>query len=194
MQARGSIGLKMLTLPGAIALSDFRIKKLLAAVRSRDRAVDSLTARFIHFVQTRRDLTVQERAVLEALLVYGPRASDGAPAGAPRGGRNQIIVIPRPGTISPWSSKATDIAHVCGLDAIERIERGVAWEIAAASPLSAERMLAIAPALYDRMTESAIYDVADAAQLFVHDQPRPFTRIPLLTDGRDALVGYFKPD
>jgi phosphoribosylformylglycinamidine synthase len=187
--ARGSIGSKMLTLPGAIALSDFRIKKLLAAVRLRDRAVDSLTARFAHFVQLRRELTAQERTVLDALLTYGPRDQDASAVDTASGKHaDQIIVIPRPGTISPWSSKATDIAHVCGLDAIERIERGVAYYIAAQGRLSADRLLAIAPALYDRMTESAILSFADAAQLFVHDRPRALTRIPLLTEGRSALA------
>src|SRR5688572_9215583 len=108
----------MLILPGASALSDFRTTRLLAAVTARGHAVETLSARFVHFVQTRRDLTPDERRILEALLTYGPRSTD---ASAALQSDRLIVVIPRLGTLSPWSSKSTDIAHVCGLDAIERI-------------------------------------------------------------------------
>ena len=122
----------MLTLTGAPALSDFRISKLLAAVRARNPSIESLTSHFVHFVQTRRELLAEERRVLEALLTYGPRTESGAAAN--RG--SLLVVTPRPGTISPWSSKATDIAHVCGLAAVGRIERGTAFRIQAQQPLS----------------------------------------------------------
>ena len=101
----------MLTLSGAPALSDFRTARLLTALRSRVPAVESLTTRYTHFVQAGRALTADERRVLDALLTYGPAlASDAIQS------HDQLIVVtPRPGTISPWSSKATDIAQVCGL-------------------------------------------------------------------------------
>jgi phosphoribosylformylglycinamidine synthase len=166
----------MLILPGAPALSDFRTTRLLAAVTARGHAVQTLTARFVHFVQSRRDLDADERRTLAALLTYGPRSGDDGKA-ATLSTDGLIVVIPRPGTISPWSSKSTDIAHVCGLDAIERIERGIAYELRAASRLTREQLRAIAPALYDRMTEAAIFALDDAAQLFVHEQPRPLRTI-----------------
>ena len=131
--------------------------------------------------------SADERRILDALLTYGPRSPDGNAAAALPAER-LIVVIPRPGTISPWSSKATDIAHVCGLDAIERIERGIAYEVRAAGGLTKEKLAAIAPALYDRMTEAAIFSLDDAAQLFVHEQPRPLRTVPLLARGRAALV------
>ncbi len=174
----------MLILPGAPALSDFRTTRLLAAVTARGHAVEQLSARFVHFVQSRRDLSADERRILEALLTYGPRSEASAALQSDR----LIVVIPRPGTISPWSSKSTDIAHVCGLDAVERIERGIAYELRAAGGLTQEQLRAIAPALYDRMTEAAIFSLDDAAQLFAHDSPRPLRTVPLRARGRTALV------
>src|SRR5678816_817330 len=165
----------MLILPGAPAHSDFRTTRLLAAVTARGHAVEHLNARFVHFVQVRRPLDSDERRILTALLTYGPRTLDGETAAALP--ERPIVVTPRPGTLSPWSSKATDIAHVCGLDAIERIERGIAYELRAAGRLTQEQLGAIAPALYDRMTEAAIFSLDDAAQLFVHEQPRPLRTI-----------------
>ncbi|HEY6643615.1 phosphoribosylformylglycinamidine synthase [Povalibacter sp.] len=172
----------MLTLTGAPALSDFRISKLLAAARARNPAIESLTSRFVHFVQTRRELTAEERRILEALLTYGPRVEADTPASAPT-----VVVIPRPGTISPWSSKSTDIAHVCGLDAIERIERGVAFWVTSDAALSSQQLQDIAPLLHDRMTEAAVASFGEAEQLFAHDQPRSLNTVPVLAQGRKAL-------
>lgn len=176
----------MLILPGAAALSDFRTTRLLAAVTARGHAVEQLSARFVHFVQARRDLSAGEQRILAALLTYGPRTPDSSAAAALP--ERPIVVIPRPGTISPWSSKATDIAHVCGLDAIERIERGIAYELRAGREFTQEQQRAIAPALYDRMTEAAIFSFDDAAQLFAHAAPRPLRTVPLRARGRAALV------
>src|SRR5690606_9165281 len=121
----------MLTLPGAPALSEFRTARLLASIRSRHPGVAALRSHFVHFVETRRELTSDERRVLDALLTYGPKLSERAVD--PQAKTARIVVVPRPGTISPWSSKATDIARVCGLDGIERIERGIAYELHAVS-------------------------------------------------------------
>ena len=99
-------------------------------------------------------------------------------------------MVPRPGTISPWSSKATDIARNCGLAAVRRIERGVAFRIACrgGAPLAADDRAALLPLIHDRMTEAVLDDLAGAAQLFAHFPPRPLATIPLLRDGRAALV------
>ena len=85
--------------------------------------VSGLIADFWHFVQTERDLSAPERATLERILTYGPQSDAHAEAG------ELLLVIPRPGTISPWASKATDIAHSCGLAPIMRIERGIAYRV-----------------------------------------------------------------
>lgn len=178
----------MLILPGAPALSEFRTTRLLAAVTARGHAVEHLSARFVHFVQTRRDLTSDELRILTALLTYGPHVPGGSAELSSLPAERLIVVIPRPGTISPWSSKASDIAHVCGLDAIERIERGIAYEIRAAVALTNDGLREIAPALYDRMTESAIFSLDAAAQLFAHEPPRELRSVPLRARGRAALV------
>jgi phosphoribosylformylglycinamidine synthase len=176
----------MLTLPGAPALSDFRTARLLASLRSRCDAIVSLSSRFVHFVQVHRELSAGERRVLDALLTYGPRLAESKSDGA--SAVSTVVVIPRPGTISPWSSKATDIAHVCGLDAIERVERGIQYELRSSTALSKQTLERLAPALFDRMTEAAVLSLEDAAALFSHEKARPLNTVPLLANGRVALV------
>src|SRR6202008_4789855 len=98
-----------------------------------------------HFVDIERALTAPERALLARLLRYGARE----PAASARVAGTEVIVVPRFGTISPWSSKASDIAHVCGLDAVRRIERGITYRLHSAQPLGPERLAALAPVLLD---------------------------------------------
>ncbi|HET9106418.1 MAG TPA: phosphoribosylformylglycinamidine synthase [Steroidobacteraceae bacterium] len=171
----------LLALPGGPALSGFRIEKLLARIAAVESGVTGLAARFMHFAALARPLTDAERRILQQLLTYGPRAA------AHRATGERLLVMPREGTISPWSSKATDIAHVCGLTAVERIERGIEYRITGPGPLGPERLLQIAPALLDRMTETALLDDAQAGRLFGHSAPRPATRIPL-AGGAAALA------
>ena len=165
--------MRLLALPGGPALSGFRIEKLLARIAGIEPQVTGLAARFMHFAALARPLTDGEQRILQQLLTYGPRAA------VPGGDGERLLVMPREGTISPWSSKATDIAHVCGLTAVERIERGIEYRIAARGPLGAGRLTRIAPALLDRMTETALLDDAQAQRLFSHSAPRPARRIPL---------------
>jgi len=118
----------MLILTGAPALSDFRLAKLESAIHTRIAGVTGLDSRYLHFVDVERPLTPEQSAVLESLLRYGPAAETAAPIGT------LLLALPRIGTVSPWSSKATDIAHVCGLAAVRRIERGIAWYLRSARP------------------------------------------------------------
>lgn len=172
----------MIELPGALAVSDFRIAKLRPALEKLSPGLGALTARFVHFVDLERELDARERALLERLLTYGPReAATAKVQGA------EVIVVPRFGTISPWSSKATDIAKVCGLDAVLRIERGIVWTLATKDKLSPERLRLLAAPLFDRMTETVLLDHAEAARLFEHEKTRPLRTVSLAT-GRDALV------
>ncbi len=97
------------------------------------------------------------------------------------------MVVPRFGTISPWSSKATDIAQVCGLDAVRRIERGIVWRLDSAKKLSREDAPRLAAPLFDRMTETALLERGEAARLFVREKTRPLRTVSLAS-GRDALV------
>jgi len=168
----------MLLLPGAPALSRFRLDKLLAALRSIDASVAGLEAHFHHFVDLERPLGAAELGVLARLL-----ESDVAPP-LPAGG-TRLLVMPRPGTISPWSSKATDIAHVCGLDAVRRIERGTVYTLAAPRPLT---QATLAAPLHDRMTEAVAAELESAAQLFGSESPRPLATVEFGADGRGALL------
>jgi len=164
----------VLKLPGGRALSNFRLDKLDALVRATAAGLGVRSARFWHFVETTRDLTQPESETLAKLLTYG----DAAPAAVGR----PILVTPRFGTISPWSSKATDIAKQCGLDAVRRIERGTAFDVAGAGPISA-----ILSLLHDRMTETIVDTLASVDELFHHYAPKPLTLVDVLGRGPAAL-------
>ncbi|HYL04304.1 MAG TPA: phosphoribosylformylglycinamidine synthase [Steroidobacteraceae bacterium] len=171
----------MLQIPGPPALSAFRIAKLLDRLSAIEPAVTGLSARFVHFADLARPLSARERALLERLLAYGPKHEPGA---ADAG--ECVLVVPRAGTISPWSSKATDIARVCGLSPVRRLERGIEYRLRATRSLAAARLARLAPALLDRMTEMALLDPAEAVRLFEQPPPRAVARVPLAS-GRAAL-------
>src|SRR6187401_2105684 len=116
----------MIELLGASAVSEFRIAKLRPALEALHPGTGAISARFVHFIDVARDLDARERALLERLLTYGPRETSSSQQEL---SALEITVVPRFGTISPWASKATDFAHVCGLDAVQRIERGIVWRI-----------------------------------------------------------------
>ncbi len=174
----------MLILRGSPALSSFRLQKLLEGIAAAGLPVRAVQAEFVHVVETSAELAAPERAILDRLLTYGPRR-----AAAPVAGLLQVVA-PRPGTISPWSSKATDIAHICGLAAVRRIERVVAYTLAFESgyALPAELAPALAARLHDRMTQVVLPDLAGCEVLFRHAAPRPMTSVPVLAEGRAALV------
>ncbi len=166
----------MLILRGTAALSSARLDKRAARIRCHNPAVTALQARFVHIV----DGEVPDgtpRRVLESLLHYGPKDSSAPLVGTER------LVVPRPGTISPWSSKATDIARLCGLTSVRRIERGILWTFVGAI----DDEPALARAIHDRMTESVLSDLRGAEQLFVQHAPRPLQTVELTRLGRKAL-------
>ena len=171
----------MLLFRGAPALSAFRIERLLATLAGIAPPVRGLHVRYLHFVDVSRTLAAEERRVLERLLDFDAGSTD-EPSG------RLLLTVPRPGTISPWSSKATDIAHVCGLAAVRRIERGRVWRIDSGGELPPPEQVAIAAALHDPMTETVLTDVADAARLFESHAPGPLGRIGLGADPRQALA------
>ena len=168
----------MLTMRGAPALSDFRLQKLAAQLVGDAGAPPQVSASFMHFVDLDGELSDADHGVLQRLLEYGPKHVESNDEG------QLFLVVPRPGTISPWSSKATDIAHNCGLRQIVRIERGIAYRVEAKGLDSA----ASAALLHDRMTQIVLHDIEAADCLFRHAQPRPFGRVDVLVGGRDALV------
>ncbi|KAF1368558.1 phosphoribosylformylglycinamidine synthase [Yokenella regensburgei] len=168
-------------LRGSPALSAFRINKLLTRFQAANLPVSNIYAEYVHFAELSAPLSGDEFSRLERLLQYGPKLSSHTPSG------KLLLVTPRPGTISPWSSKATDIAHNCGLEQIARLERGVAWYIEA-STLSTEQWDAVVAELHDRMMESTFTSLEAAQSLFAHHQPAPVASVDLLGQGRQALV------
>ncbi len=179
----------MLELQGAPALSAFRHAKLLADLRAVVPEVESLDAHYVHFVDHHDELDDEARQVLDRLLDYGiqhPESRD-ADQNTPADG-HLFLVVPRIGTISPWSSKATDIAHNCGLDQVARIERGIAYRVTLKSAPSAEAYEAMVARLHDRMVETVLFDSSDAAKLFSHHQPTPLATVDVLDGGRPALA------
>ncbi len=169
----------MHSLRGAPALSVFRRNKLLARVQAKVPGVTGLYAEFMHFADLSAALDSDQQAVLERLLSYGPSVPVEEPNGA------LLLVVPRFGTISPWSSKASDIAHNCGLGVIKRLERGIAYYVS--GELSSEELAKVKALLHDRMTELVLDQVEDAASLFAHTEPKPFNRVDILGGGRAAL-------
>ncbi|MBT8114128.1 MAG: phosphoribosylformylglycinamidine synthase, partial [Arenicella sp.] len=174
----------MLRLRGSQAYSGFRLDKTLELIRSEWPVVSSIDTEFQHLVDLREgvgELAAADSNKLQLLLTYGPKTDVVEHKGQP------LYVIPRIGTISPWSTKATEIARHCGLTDIRRIERGIAFYIHADKPLTDEELNSVAGHLHDPMTESVVMHLAGAAELFRHEQPQPLFEVPLLESGKDAL-------
>ena len=175
----------ILSLRGAPALSPFRRDKLLAEMRTRLPAIANVTALYWHFAAIEGELRTNEQTVLARLLTYGPKADTQA---KPDG--ELLLVVPRLGTISPWSTKATDIAHCCGLKQIRRLERGVAWYFTKTdgSLLTAPEREELVPLIHDRMVENVLPDLTQASQLFREDAPAALRVVDVTAGGRQALV------
>ena len=171
----------MLQLRGGAALSDFRLTKLLAALQEAVPAITAVRACYYHFVETDTSLSQEQRDILDQLLAYGEPL---APHTAAQQG---LLVVPRPGTISPWSSKATDIAHNCGLTKVYRIERGIFYSFEATQALTQAELLSLYPVLHDRMTEVVFSSLDEAEALFIHHSPTEMTCVNVLGGGREAL-------
>ncbi len=175
-------------LDGGRALSTFRVERLAGRLRDDGIAVRAMTARFVHLIAAQRPLTEDERARLDALLAYGE------PAASPLAKAVTFLVLPRLGTLSPWASKAIDIAHRCGLDAIDRIERGVRYEVELRGSLFGRAKVDAADRdrivlrLHDRMTEVVVDDDFDVSRLFDRVAAEPLQVVDLKARGRVALV------
>ncbi len=171
----------MLTMRGAPALSEFRLHKLRAQLVDIVGSDVQLSARFVHFIDLDGTLSESEAALLERLLTYGPKQGDASEAG------QLFLVVPRPGTISPWSSKASDIAHNCGLQRIRRIERGIAYWVEGGM-LEPGAYAGLAARLHDRMTQVVFAGLDEATRLFEQAEPRPFVAVDILRGGREAML------
>ncbi|PKO89792.1 MAG: phosphoribosylformylglycinamidine synthase [Betaproteobacteria bacterium HGW-Betaproteobacteria-12] len=172
----------ILCLKGDAAFSAFRLQRLTNRLTAAVSDIERVDADYWHVVAQKRALTADERAKLAALLEERTARADQG---------ELFLVTPRIGTISPWSSKATDIAFNCDLEpAIERIERVVAFHVVLRNnrALSADEQKTVAGLLHDRMTESVLPGFAAAGELFRHFEPKPLATVDVLAGGKAALV------
>ncbi|HEZ5492140.1 TPA: phosphoribosylformylglycinamidine synthase [Neisseria meningitidis] len=172
----------VLPLRGVTALSDFRVEKLLQKAAALGLPEVKLKSEFWYFVGSEKALDAATVEKLQALLAA--QSVEQTPKA--REGLHLFLVTPRLGTISPWASKATNIAENCGLAGIERIERGMAVWLE--GTLTDEQQQQWAALLHDRMTESVLPDFQTASKLFHHIQSETFSSVDVLGGGKEALV------
>ena len=165
-------------LRGASALSLFRIQKLAQKAAALGLPQAEIASEYWYFVSSPAPLDAAQTEKLQALL-------SAVRVDTPAAGQSLFLITPRIGTISPWSSKATDIAHNCGLDGVERIERGMAVYVSGS--LHDKERAQWASLLHDRMTESVLPDFQSAEQLFAAHEDQSFDTVDVLGGGRAAL-------
>ena len=181
-----SAALHVTIFEGGSALSEFRRQALLLRLQSACPRIHDLGATYLHAVAGVAALPAPERTRIEALL-------DGVGRAAMAGDGEQLLVMPRLGTISPWASKATDIAHNCGIE-VRRIERVIVYRLrlktslfGATKAMSADEREAVAACLHDRMTESVAWQRDAVLRLFEPREPTAMAHVPVLAQGRSAL-------
>lgn len=181
----------MIVLEGSSALSPQNVISLLNKSNQilPNLTISHLSASYLHFIDTtsqdaHQDLNSPQsykRKILDALLVYGEKVElRVVDSPSPTPSVVHVFVVPRLGTISPWSSKATDISRICNLgDVVARIERGIRFTFQLASHSSSVDFSPLLPLLYDRMTQTATFSMPSSAQIFSHPTPGPLHRISL---------------
>ncbi|MEL4440187.1 phosphoribosylformylglycinamidine synthase [Shewanella algae] len=165
---------------GAPALSAFRVQKLMQACEAAQLPVKQIYAEYVHLAYLSEALNPDDQAQLSKILTYGPAIESHEPQGT------LLFVTPRPGTISPWSSKATDIAQNCGLKQVKRLERGLAYYVES-DALSSEQLKSLKALLHDRMMEVVLDSFEAADVLFARTEPKSFVSVNILGEGRRAL-------
>jgi phosphoribosylformylglycinamidine synthase len=168
-------------IPGAAALSSFRLDALKSGVRTIELSLIAISAEFVYFVDTDRELSPEESHTLEIILGRKPNPTE------PSEDDVSVLVTPRLGTISPWSSKATEIVRRCGLTPVLRVERGTEYRLRFGSVVAPAQIDAIKALLFDRMTQTVL-DLAECERLFAHESPQPLDSVALLENGRQALI------
>ncbi len=179
--------------PGKSALSAFRIEKLRALVGTVIPDVHIENACHWYFVSLNKELSAAEIMLLDSLLGLGDNVLEQGKEDQV----SQILIVPRLGTISPWSSKATDIMHHCGMHSVDRIERGIVYSVRVKNDknLTLTELKLLQPLLHDRMTESMLgpdvllqagfYGVAK--KIFFHSEPSPLSIVDIMNGGKAAL-------
>ncbi len=173
-----------LSLRGGPALSQFRLDKLYQDIENNTHNIAHIDADFMHFIFSESILSATQLNTLEQVLTYGPKTQAENPTG------ELLLVIPRLGTVSPWASRATDIAKNCGLANILRIERGIAFYITTknSEALTNEEKTYLYANIHDRMTETIVLQMDDAEKLYHQDAPVPLSTVNILEQGKHALI------
>ena len=169
----------MLIFQGSPPFSEFRNKKILESIQKIEPLITNICAQYIHFVKVNKELTRAEYETLSSLLSYGLKSNSVKLKGS------MYLVAPRPGTISAWSTKATDIARNTGLLSVRRIERGIAFYLWGEASQAINESLY--PVIADRMTEKVFLKIGDAELLFKDQNESTMNKIPILSSGIAAL-------
>ena len=172
----------MRQLAGGSALSPFRLEKIQAAINAAGVRARLLDARYLYFLKDDEGLSEAQRSGLRTLLNADEASGESEHSDV------TWYCVPRLGTISPWSSKATEIAHLCGLTAVARIERGIVYRWHLDQPLTDAEKTWIKSLIHDRMVETVLDDLSQTEQLFEEVPPRSLTEVDVLQEGTRALV------
>ncbi len=170
----------MFKLNGTLAFSNYRLQQLLKRLQHIRPDIRNVSARFVHFADLSQPLNADQTAMLQRLLDYGYALPESELQG------EVYTVVPRPGTQSPWSSKATEIVERCGLLNIQRLERGIEYTIDSPEPLTESDQNQLLPLLHDRMTQT-VFAANQTFDLFAHHDPEPLQKVTILEQGRSAL-------
>lgn len=173
--------MSILQIGGQQALSAFKLEQFLSRVQAVNFSVKSLQANYIYFVAHTSPLSTSQLEILSYLVDGGPVCA------LSELDNDSILVVPRIGTISPWSTKATDILNRCGFDAVYRIERGITWKVQFTDSSELNLIEQIGPIVHDRMTESIFLKSNEIKELFKQHQPQPLRHIDILGDGIKQL-------
>ena len=186
------MSLHLRTFNGGAAISGFKVQQILPRLADISDKITGLSARFVHIAAFDGEPDAATEQRLAELLTYGELCTE-AHLALEKAAAPALLVIPRLGTVSPWASKATDIAHNCGLG-LRRVERLVEYRIDLKSgllgkkaSLSADQLRAVADLLHDRMTENVSLDRSQAQALFTELHPAPMEQVDVLGGGRSAL-------
>jgi len=175
----------MQVLPGAIALSVFKQAKLLASLQTVSPTLLKISARYLHILDLAKPIASSEQLALGRLLDYGEPYKESEDCNDAFCAER--LVVPRLGTISPWSSKATDILQNCGLTKVRRIERGILFRLHFSSVVDSNAMKGLESKLHDRMTQTVLAGLEQAAGIFIKSNPKMLKSVDLIGAGEAAL-------